>query len=221
MPLNEEITAAFFDEQPQPAFWMQPVWDDAQAIVDFEYIYCNKEFYHYTGVPRELILGARLSASPLVKGEEVRKKLFDQMVHVYQSGERMHDRLYNENLNRYYSFTRSLIKGGILTVLQDRTEEMAIIKQLEEQTAFTQSLLQQSANGITVSEVIRDHSGNVVDGRTILSNDAAEQYLLIPKGEYLTKTIAQLDPGIMSSPLYAMSLKTLESGEPFYTSTLR
>jgi hypothetical protein len=53
--------------------------------------------------------------------------------------------------------------------------------------------------------VIRDESGKVVDGRTILSNDAAEQYLLIPKEEYLSKTIAQLDPGIMDSPLFQMS----------------
>ncbi|HEY0059023.1 MAG TPA: ATP-binding protein [Flavisolibacter sp.] len=215
--MNQELVAAFFEEQPQPAFWMRPLLDSEGSIIDFEYAYCNREFYAYTGLPKETVLGKSVSDSPLITSEDLRKQFFQQLLHVYQAGTPMQDRFHNLHLNRYYSYTRSKVSDGVLTVLQDRTEEITIIQQLEEQTALTQSLLRQSANGITVSEVIRNDAGKVVDGKTILANDAAEQYMMIPKEDYLAKTIAQIDPGIMKSELYTMSMKTLETGEPFHT----
>ncbi len=217
MVLNQELIAAFFEEQPQPAFWMHPVRDGNNSIVDFEYAYCNREFYAYTRLPSETILKKRVSDSPLISSDTLRKKFLVQLLEVYETGVRTQDRLYNPDLDRYYSYTRSKVHDGVLTVLQDRTEEITIIRQLEEQTSLTQSLLKQSANGITVTEVIRNDEGQVVDGKTILINDAAAQYMMVSKQDYLAKTIAEVDPGIMESELYRMSQKTLETGQPFHT----
>src|SRR5687768_11347898 len=137
--------SSFFEEQPQPAFWMVPVWNkETQKIIDFEYRYCNKEFFVYTGLQKEQILGNRLFNTPAITDEGYRIRFLAQLIEVYETGNRINDKFYNPDLKRYYSFTRNRVEGGILTVLQDRTEEYMMLKQLEEQTAFTNNILKHS-----------------------------------------------------------------------------
>jgi PAS domain S-box-containing protein len=92
--------------------------------------------------------------------------------------------------------------------VRERTE------QLEAKNKVLDNILQYSSNGITVSEMIRDESGNVVDAMTILANDAAVKFSGIPKDLYLTKRATVFDPNIISSPYGQACLKTLRTGEP-------
>jgi signal transduction histidine kinase len=214
---DERLIATFFDEQPQPAFYMVPVWsDDEQTIIDFEYRYCNREFFIYTGLTPEKILGNHLFNSPAISATDYRNKFLQQLTDVYQTGSKMTDKFFNPDLKKYYSFTRNKVQGGVLTVLQDRTEEYSMLKQLEEQTSFTNNILKYSSSGITVTEIIRNSNGELVDGRTILANDAAKMFLgLTDDEDYRQKTIGETDPPILSSPIYQMSKNTLETGTPF------
>ena len=102
--------------------------------------------------------------------------------------------IYNPALNKYARVLRTRLRDGVLSVVQDRTEENRIIKKLEEQTQKIQAretlldnLLKYSPAGISVTEVIRGKDGKVIDGRTILANDMAEQFLGFPKAVYLSK----------------------------------
>lgn len=213
---DERLIATFFDEQPQPAFYMVPVWcDDGQKIVDFEYRYCNQEFFVYTGLQPEKVLGNRLFNSPAISVDDYRNKFMLQLTEVYQTGKRVFDKFFNPDLKKYYSFTRNRVQDGVLTVLQDRTEEYLMLQQLEEQTAFTNNILKHSSSGITVTEIIRNSNGEVVDGRTILANEAAQKFLGITHEDYRQKTIAETDPTILTSPVYRKSLHTLQTGDPF------
>lgn len=215
---DERLIASFFNEQPQPAFYMVPIWqEEGEQIVDFEYSFCNKEFYLYTGLPGEKIIGKRMFNSPAISVDDIRNKFFEQLKDVYLNNTKVYDKLYNPDLKKYYSFTRNKVQGGVLTVMQDRTEEYLMLQQLEEQTAFTNNILKHSSSGITVTEVIRNSAGEVIDGKTILANKAAEAFLGVSKEEYQQKTIAESDPAILKSPIYQLSLKTLETGEPFQT----
>lgn len=63
-----------------------------------------------------------------------------------------------------------------------------MIQQLDRQQILIQNILTHSSNGILVTEVIRDEAGNITDGRTIIANDAAAQFLMVPKDVYLSKT---------------------------------
>jgi PAS domain S-box-containing protein len=92
--------------------------------------------------------------------------------------------------------------------VRERTE------QLESKNKVLDNVLQYSSNGITVSEMVRDDSGNVVDAMTILANDAAVKFSGIPKDLYLTKPASVFDPNIISSPYGQACLKTLTTGEP-------
>ncbi|HVG16138.1 MAG TPA: ATP-binding protein [Chitinophagaceae bacterium] len=214
---DNQLAAAFFDHQPQPAFWMAPIFDGRAQVTDFEYRYCNQEFYTYTGLTPETVVGSRLSASPAISDPDVRNKVFTELLDVYQNGHRIKAGLYNSHLSKYYSYTRNRVIGGVLTVLQDRTEEYEMTRQLEEQKWLMDNILTHSSNAITVSEMIRDESGKIIDMKTILVNDAAVRNTGIPKEIYLSKTGAELDPNFVGSPYFDICVRCMETGEPALT----
>ena len=91
-----------------------------------------------------------------------------------------------------------------------RTEE------LENQRNLFDNILKNSSNGISVTEMIRDEAGNVIDATTILANDAAVRFTGLPKDVYLSKTAKELDPNILDSPYGLTCLRTLATGEPSF-----
>jgi PAS domain S-box-containing protein len=96
----------------------------------------------------------------------------------------------------------------IETVVDERTRE------LEAQKGLLNNILTNSSNGISVTEMIRDENGNVIDARTVLANDAAVNYIGLPKEIFLSKTAVELDPNILRSAYGQTCLNTLRTGEP-------
>lgn len=81
-------------------------------------------------------------------------------------------------------------------------------------TELAERILNHSANGISVTEVIRNSKNEVINGRTIMVNDAAVRYAGIPREIYLSKTAIEIEPNILQSEFYRLCIKTLETGEP-------
>jgi PAS domain-containing protein len=71
--------------------------------------------------------------------------------------------------------------------------------ELENQKNLFDNILKNSSNGISVTEMIRDQRGKVIDAATVLANDAAIRYIGLPIDIYLTKTAVELDPNILTS----------------------
>ena len=97
-------------------------------------------------------------------------------------------------------------------LMEEMVKERTI--RLENQKTLLDNILKNSSNGISVTEMMRDESGNVIDAATILANDAAVKFTSLPKDIYLSKTANQLDANILSSPYGLSCLKTLSTGEP-------
>ena len=213
--IDQELVVSFFAKQPQPAFWMTPIWDEDQQIIDFEYSYCNEEFYNYTGLEHTKVLGNRLFNSPAISDDDYRRKLFQEILDVYYNGHRTQSWLYNTQLKKYYSYTRNRVEGGVLTVLQDRTEEYRMMQELEEQKNLMDNILKHSSNAISVGEMIRNAEGKIVDVKTILVNDAAVRYTGLPREQYLSKTANELDPGFATSDYFKQCIECMETGKPF------
>ncbi|MBB1285164.1 PAS domain-containing protein [Flavisolibacter sp. BT320] len=211
------LVVSFFDQQPQPAFWMTPVFDHKNDVIDFEYRYCNQEFYRYTGISADSVIGNFVSTSPVISDPAARKRLFHELLDGYQNGYQTKAWIHNTFLNKYHSYTRNRVEGGVLTVLQDRTEEFEMTRQLEEQKRLMDNIMAQSSNAITVSEMIRDESGAIIDMKTLLVNEAAVRNTGIPKEVYLSKTASELDPNFVGSPYFALCVQCMETGEPVVT----
>jgi signal transduction histidine kinase len=228
-PRDTLLIAELYDVQPQAIFWMQPVFaDDNQTITDFRYTYANDEGLKFMDLSREQVNGLLLSSSPTVT-DELRSSIFNEMLAIYQTGEKSETNLYNPALNKYARVLRTKLRNGILNVVQDITEETRIIRKLEEQTkqleeqtrqlraqkTLLDNILENSSNGISVSEVFRDDTGKVVDALTILANDAAVKFIGFPKEIYLGKRATEIEPAVMDSPYYQQCINTLETAEPF------
>jgi PAS domain S-box-containing protein len=122
--------------------------------------------------------------------------------------------------------------SGIIAVAIDVTEQVQARKKIEEseqelqlrvkertaelekQSQLIENILANSSNGISVSEVIRDEKGEIIDATTILANDAAVRFTGIPREVYLGKTAVELEPNIRSSEYFRICVRTLQTGEP-------
>lgn len=122
--------------------------------------------------------------------------------------------------------------SGIIAVANDVTEQVLARKQLEaseqelqsrvkertaeleEQRNLLNNIMVNSSNGISVTEMIRDEQGAIINASTILANDAAVKFIGLPRDVFLGTTATQLDPNILSSAYGLACLKTLATGEP-------
>ncbi len=96
--------------------------------------------------------------------------------------------------------------------LQQRIAERTL--ELENQKNLFDNILKNSSNGITVSEMIRNGNGKIIDAKTIMANEAAVNYIGLPREVFLSKTALELDPNILNTEYAKTCLRTLETGEP-------
>lgn len=222
------LFAELYDVHPQAIIWFRPLWNESRdRIIDFEYAYTNREGLKYLDLNREQFAGLTITNSPTLT-DTLRVTLLKEMTEVYTTGEKLEAFVFNPALNKYSRSLCTKLRNGVLMVIQDVSNEHRTIRQLEEQSrklevqtrelqeqrTLVDNILKNSSNGISVTEVVRDEQGVVIDARTILANDAAVRFTGLPLDVYLSKTAVELDPHIMSSPYAHAYIKTLETGEP-------
>jgi PAS domain-containing protein len=180
MQFEDQLIAELFDAQPLAVLWFKPIWSNEQDphIIDFEYSYCNKEAINYTGFSKEQIIGLRVKSSPLLNPQG-RKWVFDELMDVFLTCKQTDSHYYNEVLEKHVKVLRRRIQEGVLTIIQDRTEEYKLIENLEEKTrqledekTFSNSVLDASLNVIFTCKAIRDQAGKIVDFRYLQINKA-------------------------------------------------
>jgi signal transduction histidine kinase len=63
--------------------------------------------------------------------------------------------------------------------------------------------------------MIRNESGIIIDAHTILANTTSSKFTMVPLDQMLSKNVSEIDPGILSSPLFGQAMQTLGTGTPF------
>jgi PAS domain S-box-containing protein len=182
-------------------------------IIDLEIILINKAFTEILGFTEEEVIGKRyLSVFPSSKGNG----MFDVNCKVIETGKTDKVEYFYKDtaLEGWYQVSLSKFgENGLLATFIDISEYKRNFMELEQQRSLLGNILAYSANGISVTEIIRNDEGKVVDGRTLLANDAAVEFVGIPKEVYLTRTATEIEPNILQSNYFQLCLKTLETGE--------
>jgi PAS domain S-box-containing protein len=182
-------------------------------IVDLEIILINKAFTEILGLTEAEVIGKTyLSVFPSSKGNG----MFDVNCEVIETGktDKLEYFYKDTGLEGWYQVSLSKFgENGLLATFIDISEYKRNFLQLEQQRTLLGNILAHSANGISVTEIIRNDEGMVVDGRTLLANDAAVQFVGIPKEIYLTKTATEIEPNILQSDYFQLCLKTLDTGQ--------
>lgn len=183
-------------------------------IIDLEIILVNKAFTDILGLAEAEVVGKRyLSIFPSSKNNG----MFDLNCRVIETGESTKQEYFYKDttLEGWYQVSISKFgDDGLLTTFIDISEHKRNFDQLERQKTLLDNILEHSANGISVTEVIRNEKGEVIDGRTILANEAAVRFIGVPREIYLSKTATEIEPNILQSEYFQLCLKTLQTGEP-------
>jgi signal transduction histidine kinase len=218
---EDQLVADLFDAQPQPVLWMKPLWNDSnEKIIDFEYVYCNNEMSAFAALSKEQIVGERLSTTPLLN-DEWKEKALEQSIAVYETGNKLQDTIYNAKFDKHYNFLRSKVQDGVLTVLQDRSQEFELIKKLEEQTkqleaqtAFSESVLNASLHGIFVLEAIRDNTGAITDLKIVKINKRYTTITGLDEKYWENRSVLATFPAIKEHRIFDIFCSVIKTGEP-------
>jgi PAS domain S-box-containing protein len=221
MQNDDQLFSELFDVQPQAIVWLKPVWSaDGAQITDFEFAYANEEGLRYLNLTHEQLKGLRFSVSPTVS-QDLRESFMQEMIHVYQTGEKSETNIYNPALNKYARVLRVKLRGGVLTVVQDRTEENRMIRELEEKTAqledarrFSDSILDASLSAIYVAEAIRDAQGRIDDFRFTKANKQYTRQFGYTEEELKASTMIKLYPSVKTTGSFELLCQVVETGEP-------
>jgi signal transduction histidine kinase len=186
-------------------------------IIDFQYLFANRNITEALQVSAEDVIG--ISMLKLIP-ENKTNGFFDLFCQVLQTGKPVHDLTHftSRQINSWYDYVIVPIdQESVVVTTRDITEQKLVSLQIEEQRNFLDNIMKYSPIGITVTEVIRNDAGEVVDGRTVVANAISEKYTGLPLDQMLRNKISENDPNILTSPIFSKALETLRTGEPFIT----
>ncbi|RYY38396.1 MAG: hypothetical protein EOO08_14870 [Chitinophagaceae bacterium] len=132
--LDEAFFRELFEWLPQPYVWLRPVWNEsATEITDFIYVYSNEAGLEYLHLQRAQLGTLLLSQTPSLT-EELRPKVFAELLRALQGNETVCVDMFNPVINRYARVFRLPFRGGVMSTIQDKTDEQRAIQELRERT---------------------------------------------------------------------------------------
>ena len=193
---------------------LKAVRDVNGEIIDFVYVFANHLIAQQLQMDSEKMAGqSMLQLIP----ENRSNGFFELFCTVLRTGNTVRDETHflTSQINAWFDF---IIKPNdqdtLVVTLQDITELKKAMLQLEQQKNLVDNILKNSSNGISVTEMIRDNEGRVIDASTIMANEAAVKFSGPPRDIYMNKTATEIDPGILQSGYGQTCLQTLSTGQP-------
>ena len=212
---NEPLITQLLDLQPDSVVWFCPVVDSTSAatgvVTDFEAQYCNQAAARILGVTPDEVIGVRLLATSLMD-EVSRRRIFDQCLHVWQTGEPVELTYYSPGLDRYFNVQRSKVQGGVLCITRDRTAEVKAESKRQEEKEKYQQLLNTSADGVLLLEAIRNDRGVITDFRIAYCNTAGFASGRLP-ADAIGKTIFEVLPHMKGHNQLDLHRHVVETGQ--------
>lgn len=195
---------------------LEPVFDDGEEIADFTIITTNNATEAQIGVKPSDAIGRRVTE---ILPEYKRMVGFELYKNALKTGTPQRAQQYykDERIEGWFDIYVAPVGKRVVVSFSNITEQKQEAIRIQQQKNLLDAILKYSPSGISVTELIRDSNGKVVDGKTLIANEAAIRFVGIPEEAYLTKTAKEIDPGIMESHLYQMTLQTLETGKTFHT----
>jgi signal transduction histidine kinase len=219
---NEHLFHDYFGLQKDPFVWLAPVWDEAgQTIIDFTYTYSNQAGLEYLGLETAQMGQITVFNSPTLT-EQLKQAFFQEILTIYLTDVPTETTVYNPRIQKYGKVTRMKFRGGVLTIIQNITEERLAIQRLEEKTveleqqkAFSNSILDASLNGIVVASALRNDAGEIIDFIIKRVNPAFTRLLGLTAEQVLEQRFLSLHPASLQSGTFSLHCNVCNTGVPF------
>lgn len=196
---------------------IKAITDQKGNIQDFQYLFINKTIGQFLGLNSDEVVGRKVLE---VIPENRTNGFFDMFCQVLQTGKpvRNETNFISEKFSRWFDYAIVPIDEETLVVtVQDITEQKISAIQIEQQRNLLNSIMEHSPTGISVTEMIRNEKGEIIDAITLIANATSAQFSGIPIEHILSKKATENDPNILKSHLFEKAVHTLETGEPFIT----
>ena len=196
---------------------LKAVRNEEGIILDFSYLFVNNIIAQLLHMDADDVVGKTLL--DLIP-ENRNNGFFDLFKSVLYKKEPVREESYfiSQKFSGWFAYALVPIDDETLVVtVQDITEQKEILLQTEQQRNLLDKIMNHSPSGITVSEVIRSESGDVIDSKTIIANAVSGKFIGLPLNDILSKRSSEIDPNILNSDLFKKAVHTLASGEPFIT----
>ncbi len=167
-------------------------------------VFCNDYFLEVAGYRREEVLGKNWFATFLPEDivPDVRKVFNDVMNDIPEARRHTNEITIHDGRRRLIEWNGVLTydehgePDGVTSIGIDITEEREAKKALEESEARYRGLFNNMINGFTYHRIITDEKGTPVDYQFLDVNDAAANYIGLPKEEIIGRRVTEVIPGI-------------------------
>ncbi|WP_162944527.1 ATP-binding protein [Flavisolibacter nicotianae] len=212
--VTENLIAQLFDSQPDSVVWFVPVFDSEgnNVVIDFEARYCNHSAAQILGISPGQVVGGRLQSTSLLDDPSV-KLIFQQCLEVWRTGEPLEHSYYSPGFERYFNVQRRKVDGGILSISRDRTREVRMEIDRQEQEKMYQHILDSSADGVMLLKSIRNKTGRIVDFYVTHCNRKGLEWGQFPP-DAVGKKLLELLPHLKFSEQFDLHKSVVESGLP-------
>ena len=211
---NERLIEKLFDTQPDSVVWFSPLFDKTETIVDLEVRYCNAAAAAILQAPRTAIIGSRLFSTTLMDKAST-EKIFEQCLQVWHSGQTMEFTYHSPALDRYFNVQRSKIMDGVLSITRDRTPEVKMELEKQQQAALLEKVINSSPACIVLCQAIRNEAGVIEDFSLLMVNEKIAQDLKRPRKEIESMTYCGLHPAVRTNGYLDMLANVVNSGNAF------
>lgn len=213
------IFSEFFDVLPQAIIWLQPVYSfDNSTIIDFRCMYSNTAGLQYFSTTRERLIDSFISDFPNITSE-MRQALLKELPGVYATGIPSETEVYNPILNKHGKYCRIKFKGGLLTTIQDTTDETSAIidlkqktKELEHQEGVTERILNASQSGVFLLKALYKSNGDLSDFIIKRVNPAFSKLLNLPAETVINQSFLSIFPYTIDNGIFEQHCRVHNSG---------
>jgi signal transduction histidine kinase len=211
---DERLIEKLFDTQPDSVVWFSPLFNESGTLVDFEVRYCNAAAAVILRASREKIIGSRLQSSVLIDRASI-DKIFAQSLQVWESGQTVEFTYHNAGLDRYFNVQRSKILDGVLSITRDRTHEVKLELEKQQQAALLEKVINSTPACIVLCQAVRNEEGVIDDFKLLMVNEKIAQDLQRPRKEIESMTYCELHPGVRTNGYLTMLTEVATTGKSF------
>lgn len=208
--LNDDLPFVLLDEQPVSILYYQPVSRDGSpgSISDFEIVYCNKTAAQLADATAEQLIGNNISTSAKLS-EQSKERILQQLLHVYNTGETIHEEYYDAVINKHIHVTLNKIRDGVLTTAKDVSATVALRREQEKQTELATRVLDSALNGWFYCEAVKDEKNSILDFEFLMINPSFTRIAKKEKAEVIGKKYLSLFPTARVNGIHEMNCRVV------------
>ncbi|WP_051041003.1 PAS domain-containing protein [Fibrisoma limi] len=199
------------DQSPNSITVERTIRNDAGQIVDFQAVLIN---------PAALAMGGHTQADALSKPisqlnpQFVSSGLLAAYRHVMESGEPFHVSFPYPRINGWLQLAVARIDADtLISVFTDITESQQALVKLQQQHELLEGIMNSSLSAITLYDPVLDESGQLLDLRVAMTNEASLRLSKRTYEEVMGKTMTEIYPQTKEIGLWDRYAEVYQTGQ--------